>query len=144
MMIACLTVLLAEMSVSLPFLTKPSNLTGSVGEVGFGPLSFSDNFDMKWLREPELKHGDMAMLAAVRFVRWEFVVIFPMYEHVDESNAALAIVGTPPGMMLILFTANTEEWRTNKGNMTTETMFSDPNCEPGNISTSKYKSISPK
>jgi len=125
------TALSAEMSGSLPFLTKPSNLAGYVGDVGFDPLGFSDNFDMKWLREAELKHGRVAMLAAVGFVASEFVT-FPMYEHVDESNAAPAVVGTS-AMMQLLFAAGAEEWRTNKGNITAETMFSDPDREPGNI-----------
>jgi hypothetical protein len=31
--------------------------------VEFDPLGFSDNFDVKWLREAELKHGRVSMLA---------------------------------------------------------------------------------
>jgi hypothetical protein len=34
------------------------------GDVGFDPLVISGNLDMKWLREAELKHGRVAMLAA--------------------------------------------------------------------------------
>merc|ERR1719393_402097 len=47
-----------ERSRSLPFMPKPANLAGWVGEEAeFDPLGFSDTFDMKWLREAELKHG---------------------------------------------------------------------------------------
>lgn len=54
-----------EMSKSLPFLKKPKNLEGLVGNVEFDPLGFSDNFDVKFLREAELKHGRVSMLAVV-------------------------------------------------------------------------------
>jgi len=54
-----------EFSKSVPFLTKPKNLEGMVGNVEFDPLGFSDSFDVKWLREAELKHGRVSMLAVV-------------------------------------------------------------------------------
>jgi len=45
-------------SASLPFLPKPQNLAGYVGEEQeFDPLGFSDTFDMKWMREAEIKHA---------------------------------------------------------------------------------------
>jgi len=41
-----------ETSRSLPFLPKPQNLEGYVGEEQeFDTLGFSDTFDMRWLRE---------------------------------------------------------------------------------------------
>ena len=67
------TALHAEMSKSLPFLLKPKNLEGYVGaDAGFDPLGFSNYFDMKWLREAELKHGRSSMLATVGFVMQQF------------------------------------------------------------------------
>jgi len=124
----------AEMSKSVPFLLKPSNLDGSmVGDVGFDPIGLSDNFDLKWLREAELKHGRVSMLAVVGFVISEFVN-FPMYSgmHVDDSNAAPTAVGVS-AMLQIIFAAGFEEYRTNKGNITMETMFVDPNRTPGDL-----------
>ena len=56
------------MSKSIPYLTEPKNLKGWVGDAGFDPLGFSDNFDMKWLREAEIKHGRVSMLATVGFI----------------------------------------------------------------------------
>merc|ERR1719183_907061 len=73
------TALKAEMSKAVPFLTAPKNTAGWVGDVGFDPLGFSDNFDMKWLREAEIKHGRIAMNAALGFVIQEFVTI-PGYD----------------------------------------------------------------
>ena len=55
-----------ENSASVPFLTKPAALDGSmVGDVGFDPLGFSAKYPLNWLREAELKHGRLAMLAAL-------------------------------------------------------------------------------
>lgn len=50
-------------SASVPFLKKPKNLDGMIGNVEFDPFGFSDTFDVDWLREAELKHGRVAMLA---------------------------------------------------------------------------------
>lgn len=59
---------LAEKSQALPFLEAPPNLKGYVGDVGFDPLRFSDFAPMDFLREAELKHGRMAMLAWTGFI----------------------------------------------------------------------------
>lgn len=58
---------MAEMSKSVPFLVKPSKLgKGLVGDVEFDPLYLSENMDLKWLRESELKHGRCDARAAPR------------------------------------------------------------------------------
>mmetsp|Transcript_52056 Transcript_52056/g.123283 ORF Transcript_52056/g.123283 Transcript_52056/m.123283 type:complete len:212 (-) Transcript_52056:109-744(-) len=52
-------------SDSVPFLPRPAALDGKmVGDVGFDPLGFTTKYDIKWLREAELKHGRVCMLAA--------------------------------------------------------------------------------
>mmetsp|Transcript_24475 Transcript_24475/g.67614 ORF Transcript_24475/g.67614 Transcript_24475/m.67614 type:complete len:200 (+) Transcript_24475:76-675(+) len=125
------TALNAEMSRSLPFLTRPEKIKGYVGDVGFDPLGFSENFDMKWLREAEIKHGRSSMLATVGFVMQQYWTI-PGYDHVDDSNMAPGIVGAS-AMLQIVFWMGVLEFWTNKGNVTMETMFSDPDREPGNL-----------
>lgn len=52
-------------SKALPFLEQPPNLVGYAGDMGFDPLRFSDFVPMDFLREAELKHCRMAMLAVV-------------------------------------------------------------------------------
>lgn len=42
---------------SIPFLLKPKNLDGYVGDVGFDPLGLAESFDIRWMREAELKNG---------------------------------------------------------------------------------------
>jgi hypothetical protein len=127
------TALNAEMSKSVPFLLNPPKTDGLIGSVGFDPISFSENFDIKWLQEAEIKHGRVSMLATVGFVTAEFIK-FPMFAGIemDDSNMAPTLVGTS-AMMQIVFAAGVEEWRTNNGNITMDTMFSDPAREPGNL-----------
>jgi len=128
---ASTTALNAEMSQSLPFLTKPSNLAGYVGDAGFDPLGFSDYFDMKWLRESELKHGRVSMLAVLGFVVQQFVTL-PGMTHVDDSNLAPEAAGISP-MLQIVFGMGILEWWSNNGKVTMEDMFSDPNRKPGDL-----------
>jgi hypothetical protein len=129
--VASKTQLNAEMSKSLPFLIRPKELQGYVGDVGFDPLNFSEYMDMKWLREAEIKHGRSSMLATVGFTMQQYLTI-PGYEHVDDSNMAPTVVGAS-AMLQIVFWMGVLEFWTNKGNVTMETMFSDPDREPGNL-----------
>ncbi|CAJ1931287.1 unnamed protein product [Cylindrotheca closterium] len=56
-----------EMSASLPFVTRPSHLDGSLaGDRGFDPFNFAaGEGSLEWYRTSERKHGRIAMLAAV-------------------------------------------------------------------------------
>jgi hypothetical protein len=79
----------SDFSDAVPFLKRPSNLDGSyVGDVGFDPLGFSDVFDLRVLREAELKHGRFAMLATLGFVVQEFYTLpfFPKMAPVDAHD----------------------------------------------------------
>ena len=117
------------MSKSLPFLKAPENLKGYVGDVGFDPFSLSEYMDMNWLREAEIKHGRSSMLATVGFIMQQWLTI-PGYEHTNDSNMAPSIVGAS-AMLQIVFWMGVLEFWTNKGNVTMETMFTDPDREPG-------------
>jgi len=66
----------AEKSASLPFMNRPPLLDGSMaGDVGFDPLGLSNiddvGIDLYWLREAEIKHGRVAMMAVVGFLQVE-------------------------------------------------------------------------
>jgi len=55
-----------EMSVSMPFLKRPTNLDGThAGDIGFDPLGLSENLDMYTMMEAEVRHARLAMLAVV-------------------------------------------------------------------------------
>jgi len=62
-------------SEALPFLTRRASLgpVGDyVGDVGFDPVGFTELFDIRWLREAEVKHCRVAMLAFVGFLFTDF------------------------------------------------------------------------
>lgn len=78
-------------SESLPFLEKPPNLEGYVGDVGFDPFRFSDFVPMDFLREAELKHGRMCMLAVVGFAAVDMGLrVYPLPEGYEGLTAVTA------------------------------------------------------
>jgi len=119
-----------ERSASLPFMPKPANLAGYVGEeTEFDPLGFSDTFDMKWLRESELKHGRVCMLACVGILATESGLTFP--DFTPAPNSLDAVYTAPAGGMgLLLFIAGYIESSSYGGKMTMLDMFEDGK-EPG-------------
>lgn len=67
--------------LAVPFLERPPKLDGTyAGDIGFDPVGFSNYFDLRWLREAELKHGRVCMLGVVGFLAQEFVT-FPMFAN---------------------------------------------------------------
>mmetsp|Transcript_10616 Transcript_10616/g.25557 ORF Transcript_10616/g.25557 Transcript_10616/m.25557 type:complete len:236 (+) Transcript_10616:177-884(+) len=73
-----------NMSQALPFAPKPKLLDGSMaGDVGFDPFGFAGKevSDLVYMREAEIKHSRLAMLA---------VIGWPIAEILDQplSNAA--------------------------------------------------------
>ena len=70
---------MGEKALALPFLDRPKNLDGSMaGDVGFDPLGLSDSFwPLAWMREAEIKHGRVCMLAFVGTCFAANGVIFP-------------------------------------------------------------------
>jgi len=94
-------------SKSMPFLECPPALDGSmVGDVGFDPCGFSNmNFDfsylvvptkwteertglstLKWMREAELKHGRVAMLATLGYVAVDLGLRFPSPKYLGLTS----------------------------------------------------------
>jgi uncharacterized protein (DUF2164 family) len=64
----------------MPFLPYPENLKGYVGDdIGFDPLGISTYFPMDYLREAELKHGRIAMMAWLGFVSVDLGLVFHPY-----------------------------------------------------------------
>jgi hypothetical protein len=125
---------IAKPSKALPFLEAPAcQSSGLVGaEAGFDPLYLSDFIDIKWLREAELKHGRICMLASTGVMAQEFLALpnYPGY----TPNAVEAATSVPPEAMLqiVAFMA-WFEISTNKGKFTMMNMFEDPSREPGNL-----------
>merc|ERR1712204_20379 len=80
-----------EYAESLPMLVKRPQLKGYVGDVGFDPLGFSEILPMDWLREAELKHCRVYMLAFVGMIFTDFYTL-PGYEFstLEAHDAGVA------------------------------------------------------
>jgi len=79
----------STMSQALPFLTQPLHLDGSLaGDAGFDPLGFasSSNERLVFMREAEIKHSRLAMLATAGWI---------VSELVGDKLSALAATATP-------------------------------------------------
>jgi len=121
-------------SNALPFLEAPacqsSGLVGS--EAGFDPLYLSNFIDVKWMREAELKHGRICMLASVGMI-WQELYSIPGYPGYNP-NPVEAVSSVPPeGLLQILATMAYLEIKANGEKYHMRVMFEDPNRKPGNI-----------
>jgi light-harvesting complex I chlorophyll a/b binding protein 1 len=101
-----------EKSPSLPFMPYPENCKGYAGDVGFDPLRFSDFAPMDYLRESELKHGRICMLAWTGYVAVDCGVrIYPLpeaYEGLTSVTAHDALVKQGAMGQLLLWIALAE------------------------------------
>lgn len=73
---------------SVPFLLKPKNLGGMVGDIGFDPLGLSEYIDIRFLREGELKNGAFYSCLFARYV-----VSFPWQKHGHSYSVHYTVVG---------------------------------------------------
>jgi len=81
-------------SRSLPWMESPAHLEGMIGNAGFDPLGISTPENIRWMREAELKHGRMCMLAWLGYVAVDCGIKFPgeRYEVLTSFNAHDATV----------------------------------------------------
>jgi len=88
------TALSAEKSPAVPFLPYPENLKGYVGDdIGFDPLRISDYFPMDYLREAELKHSRICMLAITGYISVDLgFIIHPYGAGLTSATAHDALV----------------------------------------------------
>ena len=70
-----------------------------LGDFGFDPLGFTDQFELKYMREVELKHGRVAMLANLGFLMQSLGLHLPG-EAYTESNPFLAVTKVGMGVNL--------------------------------------------
>ena len=128
----------ASSSKSLPFLPKPKNLEGLVGgEAEFDPVGFAELIDVRWLREAELKHGRVCMLATIGFVAEQYWQL-PGF---DGAEDALQAVYTAPlnATGVLLFLCGYIESSTYGGKITMLDMFEGDGASraPGDLNFGK-------
>ena len=111
---ASLALSAGEKSPALPFLPYPENLRGYIGDdIGFDPLGISDYFPMDYLRESELKHGRIAMLAVVGYICVDQGIVFhPLGQGLTSAAAHNALVenGVMGNMLVFLGFAEIVGW----------------------------------
>jgi len=73
-------------SKALPFMESPPHLEGMIGNAGFDPLGLSTPQNIKWMREAELKHGRMSMLAWVGYCAVDCGIKFPGAKYAALSS----------------------------------------------------------
>jgi light-harvesting complex I chlorophyll a/b binding protein 1 len=92
-----------EYSDALPFLTRRASLGPKgalVGDLGFDPVGFTEIFPLEWLREAEIKHCRVTMLAFVGFVFTDFFTL-PGFEYTTlEAHDACVASGAMSQLLL--------------------------------------------
>jgi light-harvesting complex I chlorophyll a/b binding protein 1 len=83
-----------EKSPAVPFLPYPQNLKGYIGDdIGFDPLRISDYFPMDYLREAELKHSRICMLAITGYITVDLgFIVHPFGTGLTSATAHDALV----------------------------------------------------
>ena len=95
-------------SEALPFMEEPAHLAGMIGNVGFDPLSLSTPQNIKWMREAELKHGRMTMLAWTGYVAVDLGLKLPGAKYAAlTSYTAHQVCVCPCAMRLLSPIAHT-------------------------------------
>jgi len=88
-------------SEALPFLEAPAHLDGTLaGDVGFDPFGFGAAYNIKYMREAELKHGRICQLAIFGYIAVDRGFYAPGAPHV--SSLAAHDVTVKSGHMLFL------------------------------------------
>merc|ERR1719197_1794543 len=118
---------------AMPFLTAAACQSSGLADAdtGFDPLYFSDFLDIKFLREAELKHGRICMLASTGYMAQEFFSLpsYPGY----SSNPIEAVSSVPAeGLLQIILAISYLQVVSNKGKFSMTDMFQDGRA-PGDL-----------
>lgn len=97
--------MMSARSKSIPFLLQPGQLDGSMaGDEGFDPLGLSNvdsaglGIDLYWMREAELKHARVAMLATLGMLAQESGFVVPGFPTTkNQVTAFWEVVDKNPG-----------------------------------------------
>ena len=87
--------MMAARSKAVPFLIQPPKLDGTMaGDEGFDPLGLSNvdsaelGIDLYWMREAELKHARVAMLATLGMIAQESGFVVPGFPTTKNQITA--------------------------------------------------------
>mmetsp|Transcript_112134 Transcript_112134/g.205796 ORF Transcript_112134/g.205796 Transcript_112134/m.205796 type:complete len:268 (-) Transcript_112134:101-904(-) len=118
-----------EMSAAIPFLKRPPKLDGTMaGDLGFDPMLVSDKFNLEFLREAELKHARVCMLATLGWVAVDLGFRVPFAPAVTSLYAHDAAVEAGPMISMLIPIALVEVLA---GIPKVFQILFDPNASPG-------------
>jgi len=90
--------------VSVRGLKRPTALTGDhAGDFGFDPLGFTEDYDLYYLQECEIRHARLAMLAVVGWPMSELLA--PSWMLQEGGRAPSVLNGVNPVSALAILTA---------------------------------------
>jgi len=93
------------------------------------PLNLASSFDIKWMREAELKHGRLSMLAVVGFIATDLGIVAPGAPVGFSSVAAHDMAVEKGAMYVLLFAASLIE--VTAGVPAVEQMMKGSDRKPG-------------
>ena len=112
---------------------KPKNLDGYVGNEEFDPFGLAEKFDIKWMREAELKHARVAMLATVGWLVQSAGIHLPspdgLYDVANPIDAFFHVGASP--LAQIFLTIGALESINHKGKLGMMDMHADSDREVG-------------
>jgi Chlorophyll A-B binding protein len=120
----------AEKMPAMPFLPYPEAVRGYVGDdVAFDPLGLSSYFPMDYLRESEIKHGRICMLAIVGYITVDLgIVVHPLGKGLTSATAhdAMAAQGVMGNILIWMCVAEAFSY------LAVSEMLQGSGREPGN------------
>merc|ERR1719199_1546294 len=129
-------------SRALPWQECPAHLEGMIGNAGFDPLGLSTPKNIKWMREAELEHGRLCMLAWAGYVAVDLGVKFPgaKYAALSSFEAHDATVKNELFYALLL----TGTCETIKFSPIYEMMMGSSDRKPGDFGFDPLKLLTPE
>merc|ERR1719164_166680 len=102
------TVSMMAKSRALPWSESPEHLEGMIGNAGFDPLGLSSPQNIKWMREAELEHGRLCMLAWTGYVAVDLGLKFPGAKYAALSSFTAHDTTTYELFLLLLLVGTCE------------------------------------
>ena len=90
--------MMAQKSTSIPWMDLPAPLATIDSPQGFDPFRLSEQIDLRWVQEAEIKHGRIAMLAVAGWITTSIGIHLPGDVH-DVSTIAAHDAGVASGSM---------------------------------------------
>jgi len=128
-------------SRALPWQECPAHLEGMIGNAGFDPLGLSTPKNIKWMREAELEHGRLCMLAWAGYVAVDLGVHFPGAKYAVSSFEAHDVTARNELFYALLLTGTCE---TIKFSPIYEMMVNGSDRQPGDFGFDPLKLLTPE